>query len=64
MMNLLSTTISRSMEALPWTPDAIFSDVGDLLPLLAVCFASILCTALWLLAVSSYVSKERVHVIR
>ena len=61
MMDILSTTISRSMEAVPWTPDAAFSDVGDLLPFVAVCLASMACTALWLLAVSGYVSRRKVH---
>ena len=60
-MNVLSTTISRSMEAVPWTLDVAFPDVGDLLPFAAVCLASIVCTALWLLAVSSHVSRAKVH---
>jgi len=60
-MNVLSTTISRSMEAVPWTLDVAFSDVGDVLPFVAVCLASVLCMALWLLAVSSYVSRAKVH---
>ena len=55
-MNVLSTTISRSMEAVPWTLDVAFPDVGDLPPFAVVCLASLLCTALWLLAVSSHVS--------
>ncbi|MCX5645870.1 MAG: hypothetical protein NTZ17_14510 [Phycisphaerae bacterium] len=60
-MNVLSTTISRSMEAVPWTLDVVFPDVGDLLPFAAVCLASILCTALWLLAVSSHVSRAKAN---
>ena len=60
-MNMLSTTISRSMEAIPWTSDLAFPDAGEVLPFVAVCLASILCTALWLLAVSSYVSYRKVH---
>jgi hypothetical protein len=60
-MNMLSTTISRSMEAIPGTLDLAFPDVGDLLPFAAVCFASILCTALWLLAVSRHVSRAAVR---
>lgn len=60
-MNMLSTTISRSMEAVPWTLNVALPDVGDLLPFAAVCLVSILCTALWLLAVSGHVSKARVR---
>ena len=56
VMNVLSRTISRSMEAVPWTLDVAFPDVGDLLPFAVVCLASLLCTALWLLAVSSHAS--------
>lgn len=63
-MNLLSTTISRSMDAAPWTPDLVFSDAGNLLPLAAACLASVLCTALWLLAISGYVSQGRVRAAR
>ena len=63
-MNMLSTTMSRSMDAVPWTWDTAFSDVGDLLPLAAVCLASVLCTALWLLAVGGYVSKGNVPALR
>lgn len=62
-MNVLSTTISRSMEAVPGTLDVAFPGVGDLLPLVAVCMASIVGMALWLLAVFSYVSSEKVPVI-
>lgn len=61
MINVLATTISRSTEAVPWTLDVAFPDVGDLLLFAAVCLASILCTALWLLAVSSHVSRARAH---
>jgi hypothetical protein len=60
-MNVLSMTISRSMEAVPWTLDVAFPDVGDLLPFVAVCLVSISGTALWLLAVSRYVSKRKIH---
>jgi hypothetical protein len=60
-MNVLSTTISRSMEAVPWTLDIAFPGLGDLLPFAVVCLASTLCTALWLLAVSSHVSNAKVH---
>jgi hypothetical protein len=60
-MNVLSTTISRSMEAVPGTLDIALPGVGDLLPFAAVCLASVLCTALWLLAVSSHVSNAKVH---
>jgi len=61
MMDVLSMTISRSMEAVPWTLDVTFPDVGDLLPFIAVCLASMACTALWLLAVSGYVSRRKVR---
>jgi len=61
VMDILSTTISHSMEAVPWTLDVAFPDVGDLLPFIAVCLASMACTALWLLAVSGYVSRRKAH---
>jgi hypothetical protein len=64
LMNSLSLTISRTMEALPGTPDLAFPDLGALLPFAAVCLASIVCTALWLLAVSSHVSRSKVRVSR
>lgn len=63
-MGTLSMTVSRSMEAIPWTLDAAFPDLGDLLPFAAVSLVSILCTALWLLAVSGYVSKGKIHAMR
>jgi hypothetical protein len=63
-MNLLSTTFSRTLESFPGPPSAAFPDLGDLLPFLAVCLGSMVCTALWLLAVSGYVSRSKVGVIR
>jgi hypothetical protein len=62
IMNMLSTTISRSMEAAPWTPDIAFPNVGDLLPFATVCIVSVLCTALWLMAVSRYVARHTVPI--
>ncbi len=63
-MNLLSTTFSRTLESFPGPPSAAFPDVGDLLPFLAVCLGSMVCTALWLLAVSGYVSRGKAGVAR
>jgi hypothetical protein len=64
IMNMLSMTMSRSMEAVPGALDIAFPDVGDLMPFVTACLVSVLCTALWLLAVSSYVSKRRVPATR
>ena len=63
-MNVLSMTVSRSVEVLPWTPNIAFPDVGDLLPLAAACLASALGMALWLMTVSGYISKNRVRTAR
>jgi hypothetical protein len=63
-MNLLSTTFSRTLESFPGPPSTAFPDLSDLLPFVAVCLGSMICTALWLLAVSGYVSRGRVGVAR
>ena len=60
-MNLASAVGSRTMEALPWTLDLAFPDVGELLPLGLLCVGSILCMTLWLLAVSSHISRSKAH---
>lgn len=61
-MNILSTMVSRSLEAVPGTLDLAFPDLTDLLPFAAVCLVCIGGTALWLLAVSGHLSRHRVRV--
>ena len=58
-MNLWLTILSESMEAVPWTLDVAFPDLGDLLPFAILCTGSLLCTAVWLLAVSRYTAKAK-----
>ena len=61
-MNLPSVIGSQTMEALPWTLDlVVFPDVSELLPLGLLCLGSVLCMVLWLLAVSSHISRSKTH---
>jgi len=62
-MDALSTTVSRSMEAVPWTQDLAGPEVDHLLPFALVCLVSVVCTALWLLAVSGHLSRRRGHAL-
>jgi hypothetical protein len=57
-MNVLPTIITPPMEAAPWTLDVAFPDLGDLLPFAILCAGSLLCTAIWLLAVSRHTGKN------
>ena len=58
-MSLLPTITSTPMETAPWTLDVAFPDLGDLLPFAILCAGSLLCTAIWLLAVSRHACKAR-----
>jgi len=63
-MNLLSKIVSRSLEPVPGTWDFAFPDAGALAPFAALCLTSLLCTTLWFWAVSRYVARHRIPVVR
>lgn len=61
-MNLPSVVGLQTIEALPWTLDlVVFPDVSQLLPLGVLCLGSMLGMVLWLLAVSSHISRSKAH---
>lgn len=54
---------SLTIAALPTPSEAMaldipLPDVNALLPLAILCIASVLCTAIWLVTVSSYTTKQ------
>ena len=57
-MTTLVTTVSQTMEGVPWPLDLSFPDVSALLPCALVCVSSVFLTTVWLLAVSRYACKR------
>lgn len=57
-MNALPTIVPTPMEAVPWALDVALADLGALLPCAILCAGSLLCTAIWLLAVSRHTCKN------
>ena len=54
MMHLWPSLFFEPVKAVPSAPDLSLADLAALLPLAVLCAASLLCTAIWLLAVSRH----------